>query len=121
MLGVEIRSIPGDRLDGLLEDFTVYAESAGLEISELLDEPGSACDPANRHLQALLEAVEVESGAAPIVGRKLAGTSARFAPGGAGVVWGQSGIGPHSAEERHFIPSIAPYYRALDRFSRSTL
>ena len=29
-----------------------------------------------------------------MVGRKLPGTSARFAPGGQGVVWGQTGIGP---------------------------
>jgi hypothetical protein len=52
-----------------------------------------------------------------VIGRKLPGTSARFAPGGQGVVWGQSGIGPHAANERHFIPSILPYYQALTAFA----
>jgi hypothetical protein len=33
------------------------------------------------------------------------------------VVWGQTGIGPHAAGERHYIPSIDPYYRALDAFA----
>jgi hypothetical protein len=47
------------------------------------------------------------------LGRKLAGTSARFAPGGQGVVWGQSGLGPPAADGRHYIPSIRPYFEAL--------
>jgi hypothetical protein len=34
------------------------------------------------------------------------------------VVWGQSGIGPHARDERHYIPSILPYYQALDRFAQ---
>ncbi len=61
----------------------------------------------------LLEAVKQASGSKAKIGRKLPGTSARFAPGGQAVVWGQSGIGPHAKDERHFIPSIEPYYRAL--------
>ena len=39
------------------------------------------------------------------------------APGGNAVVWGQSGIGPHARDERHFIPSIEPYLRVLDDFA----
>jgi hypothetical protein len=65
----------------------------------------------------LVEAVEEVSGAPPTLGRKKPGSSARFAPGGHQVVWGQTGIGPHSAEERHFIPSIEPYLRVLDAFA----
>jgi len=57
-------------------------------------------------------------GREPRVGKKLPGTSARFAPGGQGVVWGQSGVGPHARDERHFIPSIAGYYRALEALGR---
>ena len=53
------------------------------------------------------------SGAPARVGRKLPGTSARFSPRGQGVVWGQTGIGPHSKDERHYIPSILPYYNVL--------
>jgi di/tripeptidase len=34
-------------------------------------------------------------------------------------VWGQTGIGPHSREERHYIPSIEPYLRVLDEFAKS--
>lgn len=32
----------------------------------------------------------------------------------AAVVFGQSGIGPHSEHEAHYIPSIMPYYRILE-------
>ncbi len=67
----------------------------------------------------LLDAVRECSGEEPVIGRKLPGTSARFAPGGQGVVWGQSGIGPHASSERHYIPSIEPYYRALVQFGIS--
>ena len=55
----------------------------------------------------------------PAIGRKLPGTSARFAPKGQGVVWGQSGIGPHARDERHFVPSILPYYRVLQAWGDS--
>ena len=33
------------------------------------------------------------------------------------MVWGQTGIGPHAAGEGHYIPSLDPYYRALDAFA----
>ena len=46
------------------------------------------------------------------------GTSARFAPNGQAVVWGQSGLGPHAKDERHFIPSIEPYYKALNELGK---
>ncbi len=54
-----------------------------------------------------------------MIGKKLAGTSARFAPAGNGVVWGQSGLGPHAKDERHYMPSILPFYRALDAFGHA--
>ena len=121
VLGVEIRAIPSDPLDGMLNDFEVYAEFEGLTISDKIHEPGSACAEDFSYLQKLIAAVRIESGEEPVIGNKMAGTSARFAPGGNGVVWGQGGIGPHSSQERHYIPSIDPYYRALDRFARMTL
>jgi acetylornithine deacetylase/succinyl-diaminopimelate desuccinylase-like protein len=77
-------------------------------------ENGVACDPENPALKALIGAVRQVSGAEPRIGRKLPGTSARFAPGGQAVVWGQSGIGPHAKNEQHYIPSIEPYYQALN-------
>jgi hypothetical protein len=79
-------------------------------------EPGVVCDPENSYLKALLAGITTAGGDVRL-GRKGAGTSARFAPGGQAVVWGQTGIGPHAAGERHFIPSVAPYYRALDAFA----
>lgn len=112
-LGVEIRPIPQDDTDGLKDLVEGYCRENGLEVRFLVMENGVACDPDNPVLTSLLEAVRQASGAEPRVGRKLAGTSARFAPGGQGVVWGQAGIGPHAKDERHYIPSIEPYYRAL--------
>ncbi|GAB4579423.1 MAG: M20 family metallopeptidase [Anaerolineales bacterium] len=117
-LGVEIRSIPHDDIFGMMSAFQTYCEAHGLEIEDLLLEHGVACDPNSPWLTKLIEAVSEASGQPAPVGKKIHGTSARFAPGGNGVVWGQSGLGPHARDERHYIPSIEPYYRALDAFGR---
>jgi hypothetical protein len=92
-----------------------------LELSVSVQENGIACDPENSYLTALIQAVKQASGNEPPIGRKLPGTSARFAPAGQGVVWGQSGLAPHARDERHYIPSILPYYRALDEYGRILL
>jgi acetylornithine deacetylase/succinyl-diaminopimelate desuccinylase-like protein len=118
LLGAEIRPIPQDDARPVLEAVESYCQARGLDLQIIVMENGIACDPGNLYLQALLSAIRASSGAEPVLGRKLPGTSARFAPGGQGVVWGQSGIGPHSREERHYIPSILPYYRALEEYSR---
>ena len=88
-------------------------------------ENGVACSPDNPALKALIESVKnsisARSGveaSEPQIGKKLPGTSARFAPGGQAVVWGQSGIGPHAKDERHYIPSIEPYYRSLNELAK---
>lgn len=120
-LGVEIRSIPQDDLAALAEQVSAYCASAGLDLSISVNEGGIACDPRNPYLLKLLEAVCAVSGRPAVVGKKLPGTSARFAPGGQGVVWGQSGIGPHAKEERHYVPSIDGYYRALVEFGKRLL
>ena len=118
-LGIEVRPIPQDNLTVLLNDLRGYCESQGLEL--LLDamEDGIICDPDQPYLQALIGAVRTVSGEDPRIGRKLPGTSARFAPGGQGVVWGQSGLGPHARNERHYIPSILPYYQSLKEFGKN--
>jgi acetylornithine deacetylase/succinyl-diaminopimelate desuccinylase-like protein len=113
VLGIEIRPIPQDDVSELQSAAQAYCDAHGLELIVSVNEPGIACDPQNPTLLALLEAIQQASGQDPVVGRKLPGTSARFAPGGQGVVWGQTGIGPHAKNERHFIPSILPYYNAL--------
>jgi succinyl-diaminopimelate desuccinylase len=113
VLGVEIRTIPQDDLAALETDLREYCAGAGFDLELSVNEAGIVCDPDNPYLATLLEAICASSGQTPHIGRKLPGTSARFAPGGQGVVWGQSGIGPHARDERHFVPSIAGYYRAL--------
>lgn len=121
LLGVEVRSIPQDDLARLEAELRKVCAAQGLELSVSVREKGITCDPHNPLLAKLIRAVQQSSGTEPGIGRKLAGTSARFAPGEQGVVWGQTGIGPHAADERHYIPSILPYYRALERFAELLL
>jgi acetylornithine deacetylase/succinyl-diaminopimelate desuccinylase-like protein len=121
ILGVEARLIPQDDVESLYHDVVAYCSAHDFTLENMLMEKGIACDPENPYLQALTAAVETASGQPAQIGRKLAGTSARFAPGGQGVVWGQSGLAPHAAHERHYIPSIWPYFQALDAFSEILL
>ncbi len=118
VLGVEVRSIPQDDLAALVQRVQQYCADMGLELSVKVREEGIVCDPDNAYLGKLIAAVEAVGGQPARLARKLPGTSARFAPRGQGVVWGQSGIGPHARDERHYVPSIAPYYRALEEFGR---
>jgi succinyl-diaminopimelate desuccinylase len=118
LLGVEVRPIPQDDLNILHLDLADYCEERELELRISVMENGVACSPQNPYLKALIQAVRQASGEEPRLGRKLPGTSARFAPGGQGIVWGQSGLGPHARDERHYLPSIQPYYSALTQFAR---
>jgi acetylornithine deacetylase/succinyl-diaminopimelate desuccinylase-like protein len=119
VLGVEIRPIPQDDLEKVLLALSKLCEVKDIDMRVLVKENGVACSPNNPYLQVLIEAVRQASGSEPKIGKKLPATSARFAPRGNGVVWGQSGIGPHSREERHYIPSIMPYYQALCVFGNN--
>jgi succinyl-diaminopimelate desuccinylase len=118
ILGVEIRPIPQDDVEGLKVEVEEYCKANGLEMCLSVLENGVACSLDNPALQVLIESVRVASGADPVLGKKLPGTSARFAPGGQAVVWGQSGLGPHAKDERHYIPSIEPYYRSLNELAK---
>ncbi len=119
ILGVEIRPIPQDDVVGLKSTVETYCAENGLESSFSVMENGVACDPNNPALKALIEAVkQAGAGQEARIGRKLPGTSARFAPGGQAVVWGQSGVGPHAKNEAHYIPSIEPYYRSLNELAK---
>jgi acetylornithine deacetylase len=119
ILGVEIRPIPQDDVEGLKSKVEAYCAENGLEAKFTVMENGVACDPNNPALKALIEAVKQAAGGEEArIGRKLPGTSARFAPGGQAVVWGQSGVGPHAKNEAHFIPSIEPYYRSLNELAK---
>jgi succinyl-diaminopimelate desuccinylase len=118
VLGVEIRPIPQDDTFKLKDEVLAYCEANGLELRMNVMENGVACSPQNPALLALIRSVRQVSEEEPKIGRKLPGTSARFAPGGQAVVWGQTGIGPHAKEERHYIPSIEPYYRSLGELAK---
>jgi succinyl-diaminopimelate desuccinylase len=118
VLGVEVRSIPQDDLDAVAAQVREYCAGAGLELNVTVQERGIACDRDNPYMLKLVDAVGEAGGQPAVVGRKLPGTSARFAPRGQGVVWGQSGLGPHARDERHFVPSIAGYYRALAAYGQ---
>jgi succinyl-diaminopimelate desuccinylase len=118
ILGVEIRPIPQDDVEGLKSKVEDYCAENGLELCMNVMENGVVCSQDNPALIALIESVKIASGAEPNLGKKLPGTSARFAPGGQAVVWGQSGIGPHAKDERHYIPSIEPYYRSLNELAK---
>lgn len=118
ILGVEIRPIPQDDIFKLKSEVEQYCAANGLEVHFSVMENGVACDPDNPALKALKDAVKFASGQEAKIGKKLPGTSARFAPGGQAVVWGQSGLGPHAKDERHFIPSIEPYYKALNELGK---
>lgn len=115
-LGVEIRPIPQDDVSTLRAGIEALAAEQQLDFLPSAWEPGVTCDAENPYLKALLAAI-TSAGGDVRLGRKGAGTSARFAPGGQAVVWGQTGIGPHAAGERHYLPSIDPYYRALGAFA----
>ena len=113
VLGIEIRPIPQDRVSPLVDAVKDYCAASGLELQVVAAEEGVICDRDNPCFQLLHAAIREAFGEEPVLGRKLPATSARFAPGGQGVVWGQTGISPHGPDERHFLPSIEPYYRAL--------
>jgi succinyl-diaminopimelate desuccinylase len=117
ILGIEVRPIPEDDLEALLREVKTLCRELGLDLRVEVMEAGVSCPPDNPHLARLVTAVEAVSRAPAVIGKKKPGSSARFAPGGNQVVWGQTGIGPHSREERHFIPSIEPYMRVLDEFA----
>jgi succinyl-diaminopimelate desuccinylase len=116
-LGLEIRPIPQDNVDVFWEELETFAKAHDFEIRIQTAQAGVACDRSNPYLTTLVQAVRDVSGVDPVLGRKKAGTSARFAPRGHAVIWGQAGIGPHTPNERHYIPSIIGYYNALDRYA----
>jgi succinyl-diaminopimelate desuccinylase len=121
VLGLEIRPIPDDDLDAMSSEIAGLCRELEIELALEVMEAGVACPPDNPHLVRLIDCVERVSGRPTVIGKKKPGSSARFAPGGNAVVWGQTGIGPHSNEERHFIPSIEPYLRVLDEFAKRSI
>jgi len=118
VLGLEVRSIPADDLTGMVREIRGLCRELDVRLDVEVMEEGVACPADNPHLARLIAAVERVSGRPVVLGKKKPGSSARFAPGGNAVIWGQSGIGPHARDERHFIPSIEPWMEVLDELAR---
>ena len=121
VLGLEIRPVPADDMAAMSAEITGLCRELDIDLDIEVMEAGVACPADNPHLERLVASVEAVSGRPAVLGRKKPGSSARFAPGGNAIVWGQTGIGPHSNEERHFIPSIDPYLKVLDDFAKRSL
>jgi succinyl-diaminopimelate desuccinylase len=118
IMGVEVRPIPEENVDALVKNLEDLCRQHDLEMHLKVCEKGIQCDPANPYLQMLFESYQEVAKEPPRIGKKLPATSARFAPNGQGIVWGQSGIDPHGYNEKHYIPSIKPYYDILSAFSK---
>ena len=121
VLGLEIRPVPADDMAAMSAEITGLCRELDIALDIEVMEAGVACPADNPHLKRLVASVEEVSGRPAVLGRKKPGSSARFAPGGRAIVWGQTGIGPHSNEERHFIPSVDPYLKVLDDFARRSM
>ncbi len=78
LLGVEIRSIPADRLTPLVANLEKFCDERQLSLRVSVMEDGVACDPGLPELKLLLNSVEQQSGQKAKIGKKLPGTSARF-------------------------------------------
>ncbi len=118
VMGLEIRPIPQDALDAFLQALHDLAQREGVEMVVESPAGGTYMDESHPYLNLLLDALEEAWGHRPPLCRKLPASSVRFTPPGTAVIWGQSGIGPHAADERHYIPSILPYYQGLQAFAR---
>ena len=118
VLGIEVRSIPEDEMDPFVADLKTYTRRTGLHLIPESVTNGVAIDPTNPYYRALRAALE-QAWSRPVeTCRKRPASSIRYAPRDRGVVWGQSGWGPHRADERHYIPSIRPYYDALNAYAQ---
>ncbi len=121
VMGLEIRPIPQDPLEDFLQALEHLAREHRVDIQVDSPAPGTQCDPENPYFQALVQALEDAWGHSPGLCKKLPASSVRFVPQGRSVIWGQSGLAPHAADERHYIPSILPYYQGLQAYARHLL
>jgi len=119
--GFEIRGIPEDNISGAIESMLSKAEELDVKYTFFNNEPGISTSPSHPLVEKLLDAAASVFGGAPadhLGSGKVHGSQARFAPKGcAQVVFGQAGAGPHTANEKHYIPSIIPYYNVLTKLA----
>ena len=112
--GIEIRAIPEDDSEAMMSAIQASGQELGISLELLNHEPGVTADPKSEEVLRMVRAAADIAGVDPktLMGTgKLPGTQARFAPKGChAMVWGQAGVGPHSKNEAHYIPSIWPFY-----------
>jgi acetylornithine deacetylase/succinyl-diaminopimelate desuccinylase-like protein len=115
--GFEVRPIPETDIRPALKKVMKKARQMRLSMELLNSENGVKTSGSDPRVKKLLAIIADTYGKKPseITGNgKTHGTQARFCPEGtAQVIFGQSGEGPHTDHERHYIPSIMPYYKVL--------
>lgn len=121
LAGFEIRPIPEFNIEKLIKKINKKAKELQININFVNNEKGIINDPNNVLIKKLLNIIiqKYNNSEKHYIGNgKLHATQARFAPEGCtSIVFGQSGIDPHSPNEAHFIPSIIPYYQILYTYS----
>jgi acetylornithine deacetylase/succinyl-diaminopimelate desuccinylase-like protein len=76
VLGIEIRPVPQDSVEPVVERVRTYCRDNGFELGIVAAENGIACSPENIYLRLLLESVREATGNEPVLGRKLPATPA---------------------------------------------
>ncbi|MCX7994300.1 MAG: M20/M25/M40 family metallo-hydrolase [candidate division WOR-3 bacterium] len=118
--GLEIRPIPEDDFGGIIQYVEKVSRKFDLKKAYFNKEPGVVTSLDDTYIKKLLQALIYTGGGntSDYLGNgKLHATQARFIKKPV-VVFGQSGINPHSENEAHYIPSIIPYYLAMREFLR---
>ncbi len=120
-MGIEIRPIPETPTSEIIEYIDKRSKNLDIHVDIMNCEAGVSTSTNDKWLQMLLQTIASVAGGRPfdyLGSGKMPATQARFVPHGvAQCVWGQSGIGPHSANEAHYIPSIIPYYQMLENLA----
>jgi len=118
--GFEIRPIPEDNMNTLIDYLIQKAKELNVDFKFINNERGIETNTNNALIIKLLNIIIDKYGHDRdfYIGKgKPHATQARFVPNGCiAIVFGQAGIGPHSAYEAHYIPSIMPYYNILIEF-----
>ncbi len=116
--GLEIRPIPEDDFEKITTHLEKKLKALQIEFRYINKEPGRVTDLKHPMMQNLLNAIINLYGGKKqdyLGNGKPHATQARFLKVPC-VIFGQSGIGPHSENEAHFIPSIMPYYIIFKTF-----
>lgn len=115
--GLEIRPIPEDDFAAITSYLEKRARELEIELEYVNKEPGIITNSDHQIIQKLLDSISTVIGkeSSDYLGPgKLHATQARFLRISA-IIFGQCGVGPHSDNEAHYIPSIIPYYLILKK------